>query len=51
MKYGIFSRSVIALSFSFLLMSTTDALAQYKGNPVKKEKLVKVRKGERPVRD
>ncbi|MBK7392241.1 MAG: hypothetical protein IPI64_02935 [Chloracidobacterium sp.] len=42
MKCRIFTRSVMALSFCFLLMSSTGVLAQYKGNPVKKEKLVKV---------
>ena len=42
MKYSVFVRSVIGISFCLLLMSTSDALAQYKGLPVKKEKLVKV---------
>ena len=42
MKCRIFTRSVMALSFCFLLMSSTSSLAQFKGNPVKKEKLVKV---------
>ncbi len=42
MKYRIFSRSVISISFCFLLMSSSDTLAQYKGMPVKKDKLVRV---------
>jgi len=42
MKHRVIARSVIGISVCLLLMSTSDALAQYKGNPVKKEKLVKV---------
>ena len=41
MKYRIFTRSVIAIFICLLLLSG-DALAQYKGLPVKKEKLVSV---------